>query len=306
VNQSEVRAFEASADWVASGLLNWLMPEANFGGMRVLSLESRRAKEIGQLISNNGGDPMVAPSTREVAAGPNEAELKFAADLEENKFGAVILLTGVGTRALAQAIEGTMPREKFVAALSRTKVVARGPKPMAVLREFGVPVALAVPEPNTWREILQSLDQNAEKVPLKGQLVAVQEYGVPSPELYAGLKERGAEVFPVPVYTWQPPEDTGPLREAIKALSRNEIDVSMFTSSVQIHHLFQFAEEMQLRDAVLAGLRRSVVASIGPTTSETLRNFGIPVDVEPSHPKMGFLVKEASEKSAGISHTKRG
>jgi uroporphyrinogen-III synthase len=282
------------------------MPEANFGGMRVLSLESRRAKEIGQLISNNGGDPMVAPSTREVAAGPNEAELKFAADLEENKFGAVILLTGVGTRALAQAIEGTMPREKFVAALSRTKVVARGPKPMAVLREFGVPVALAVPEPNTWREILQSLDQNAEKVPLKGQLVAVQEYGVPSPELYAGLKERGAEVFPVPVYTWQPPEDTGPLREAIKALSRNEIDVSMFTSSVQIHHLFQFAEEMQLRDAVLAGLRRSVVASIGPTTSETLRNFGIPVDVEPSHPKMGFLVKEASEKSAGISHTKRG
>jgi uroporphyrinogen-III synthase len=278
---------------------------ADFDGLRVLSLESRRAKEIGQLIANNGGKPMVAPSTREVPFGPNDEELKFAADLEQDKYGAVILLTGVGTRALAQAVESVLPREQFVAALRRTKVVARGPKPIAVLREFGVPVALAVPEPNTWREILQSLDQNADKVPLKGRLVAVQEYGVPSPELYAGLAERGAEVFPVPVYKWEPPEDTGPLRNAITALSKKEVDVAMFTSSVQIYHLFQFAEEMQLRDAVLAGLHHSVVASIGPTTSATLHDFGIQVDVEPSHPKMGFLVKEAAEKSGEISQKKQ-
>jgi uroporphyrinogen-III synthase len=277
----------------------------DFGGLRVLSLESRRAKEIGQLIVNNGGDPMVAPSTREVSAGPNDAELRFAADLQQDKYGAVILLTGVGTRALALAIESVLPREQFVAALSRTKVVARGPKPIAVLREFGVPVALAVPEPNTWREILRALDQNASNIPLKGELVAVQEYGIPSPELYAGLSERGAQVFPVPVYTWQPPEDTAPLRAAIQSLSRKEIDVSMFTSSVQIHHLFQFADEMQLRDSVLSGLRHSVVASIGPTTSGTLRDFGIQVDIEPSHPKMGFLVKEAAEKSADLVRNKK-
>lgn len=278
---------------------------ANFDGLRVLSLESRRTKEISQLITNNGGNPMVAPSMREVPSGPNAEELKFAADLQLDKYGAVILLTGVGTRALAQAIESVCPRDQFVAALSRTKVVARGPKPIAVLREFGVPVTLAVPEPNTWREILQSLDQNADKIPLPGKLVAVQEYGVPSPELYAGLVARGAEVFPVPVYKWQPPEDTGPLRNAITALSKDEVDVAMFTSSVQIHHLFQFAEEMQLRAAVLAGLHHSVVASIGPTTSATLHDFGIQVDIEPRHPRMGFLVKEAAEKSVGISQKRK-
>jgi uroporphyrinogen-III synthase len=189
--------------------------------------------------------------------------------------------------------------------LSRTKVVARGRKPIAVLRELGVPVALAVPEPNTWKEILQSLDQNADRIPLQGKLVAIQEYGVPSPELYAGLSERGAEVFPVPVYTWQPPEDTGPLRQAIQALCRKEIDVAMFTSSVQIHHLFQFADQMQLRAAVLSGLRQAVVASIGPTTSGTLRDFGIQVDVEPVHPKMGFLVNEAAEKSPELVRQKK-
>lgn len=276
-----------------------------FGGLRVLSLESRRAKEMAQLIANNGGQPIVAPSTREVPEGPNEDELKFAAELRAGKFGVVIFLTGVGTRHLAQAIESVMPRADLVAGLSATTVVARGPKPVAVLREFGVPITLAVPEPNTWRELLQALDDNREQIPLRGQRVAVQEYGVPNPELYAGLKERGAEILPVHVYKWEPPEDTGPLRRAVTALSQGEIDVTVFTSSPQVYHLFQFADEMGVREEVKRGLNRGVVASIGPTTSTTLRGFGVPTDMEPTHPKMGFLVKEAAEQSAEVLRRKK-
>jgi len=281
------------------------MPAQNFSGLRVLSFESRRAKEMAQLIANNGGHAVVAPSTREVPEGPNEDELKFAAGLREGRFSVVIFLTGVGARHLAQAIESVCPREELVTALSRTKVVARGPKPVAVLREFGVPITLAVPEPNTWRELLQALDDNSSQIPLRGQQVAVQEYGVPNPHLYAGLKERGAEVFPVHVYKWEPPEDTGPLRSAITALTRGEIDVAMFTSSPQVHHLFQFADEMSLREPLVRGLNHTVVASIGPTTSSTLRDFGITIDLEPTHPKMGFLVKEAAEQSAAALAKKR-
>src|SRR5277367_6370011 len=198
------------------------MPTASFAGLRVLSLESRRAREIAQLIINNGGQPTVAPSTREIASESNPVELKFAASLLQDQFAMVIFLTGVGTRALVQAVEPVCSREQFVAALSRTIVVARGPKPVAVLRELGVPITLTVPEPNTWREILQVLDQNAKKIPLQGKRVAVQEHGVPSHELYAGLKVRGAEVFPVHVYQWALPEDTAPLREAILSLTENK------------------------------------------------------------------------------------
>ncbi len=281
------------------------MPTASFAGLRVLSLESRRAREIAQLIINNGGEPRVAPSTREVPSESNPVELQFAASLLQDQFEIVIFLTGVGTRALVQAVEPVCSREQFVAALSRTTVVARGPKPVAVLRELGVPIALTVPEPNTWREILQVLDQNADKFPLKGRRVAVQEYGVPSLELYAGLKERGAEVFPVHVYHWALPEDTGPLRQAILAITGNQIDVAMFTSSVQIYHLIQVAEEMHLREDLVHSLNRSMIASIGPLTSQTLRDHGIAVDLEPTHPKMGFLVKEAAEQSAELLSRKR-
>src|SRR5579863_3976636 len=127
------------------------MPAGGFNGLRVLALESRRAREIAQLIENNGGVATVVPSTREVSAGSSPEELRFASELLQDQIGAVIFMTGVGTRALAAAVEPICSREQFVAALSRTKVVARGPKPVAVLRELGVPITLTVPEPNTCR-----------------------------------------------------------------------------------------------------------------------------------------------------------
>jgi uroporphyrinogen-III synthase len=273
-----------------------------FAGMRVLSLESRRSREMAQLITNNGGQPTVAPSTREVPSGPNADELKFASELVEGRFAIVIFMTGVGTRSLVEAIASVCPREQFASALSRTCVVARGPKPVAALRELGVPIALQVPEPNTWREILQVLDDNAERFPLRNRQVAVQEHGEPSPELYAGLRERGAEVFPVSVYQWALPEDAAPLRDAVVALSRRQIDVVLFTSSVQVDHLFQIAEEMKLRKELVSALNLAMVASIGPVTSETLRGYGIRVSMQPTHPKMGFLVKEAADQSAELSN----
>jgi uroporphyrinogen-III synthase len=281
------------------------MNMGGFAGMRVLSLESRRSREMAQLITNNGGQATVAPSTREVPSGPNADELKFASELVEGRFAIVIFMTGVGTRSLVEAIASVCPREQFASALSRTCVVARGPKPVAALRELGVPIALQVPEPNTWREILQVLDDNAERFPLRDRQVAVQEHGEPSPELYAGLKERGAEVFPVSVYQWALPEDAAPLRDAVVALSRRQIDVVLFTSSVQVDHLFQIAEEMSLRKELVSALNLAMVASIGPVTSETLRGYGIKVSMQPTHPKMGFLVKEAAEQSAELLNQDR-
>ena len=276
---------------------------AGFNGLRVLSFESRRAKEIAHLIANNGGVPIVAPSTREVPEGPNEDEVKLIRGILTHQFDAVILMTGVGARALIETAK-TLSGENFLTALGKTAVVVRGPKPSAVMREFNVPVTLAVPEPNTWREIVSILDANSQAVPLQGRRIAVQEHGEPSPELYAALRERGAEVFPVHVYRWELPEDIGPLKAAVQSLVNREINVVMFTSSVQFAHAARIADELGVRSEFLSALKNVVVASIGPTTSETLRKNGITVDFEPSHPKMGFLVREASEKSAELVQAK--
>jgi uroporphyrinogen-III synthase len=282
------------------------MPAPTFNGLRVLVLESRRARELGLIVTSYGGAPLVAPSMREVPLDSNAEAMSFADDLIDGGYDVVILLTGVGTRVLLDIVQrahGT--RKRFVDALSNTMVVARGPKPLAVMRELQVPVWLTAPEPNTWRELLAALDARKAEVSLDGLNVAVQEYGASNPDLLAGLESRGARVTRVPVYQWALPEDLEPLRTAIRAVAHGDLDVALFTTATQVVHLLKVAETMDLRDAVVSGLRRMVVASIGPTTSEELRQQGIEVDMEPSHPKMGFLVREAAERAADLLARKR-
>ena len=281
-------------------------PSNGFAGLRVLSLESRRAAEMAKLIATYGGEAMVAPSMREVPLESNKEAQTFTRVLAAGGFDMVIFLTGVGARALTRVAETVCTREQFVAALRQVPIVARGPKPVAALKELGVPVTLAVPEPNTWRELLAALDGKRDALPLDGKRVAVQEYGASNPELLAGLSERGAHVTRVPVYEWALPEDTGPLRAAIDAIARGRVDVALFTTSVQVIHLLKIASEMNLEEAVRKAFARILIGSIGPVTSEELRAHGIPADFVPSHPKMGFLVNEMAQRSAESIRQKRG
>lgn len=267
----------------------------SFAGKRVLALESRRATETAELIRRNGGDPFVAPSMREIPLETNQDAFIFAERLFSDAFDCVIFLTGAGIRHLAKLLADRYGPEAFPSALRRLTTVARGPKPVAALRELNVPVTLTVPEPNTWREILTVMETRPER------RVALQLYGKTPTELIDALQARGVEVTPVPVYAWALPEDTKPLAEAAKGLSTGRFDVTIFTSSHQMVHLMQIARELGIEAAVHAGLKNTVVASIGPDTSETLREFGIEPRMEPSHPRLGFLVKEAAEYAASAT-----
>jgi uroporphyrinogen-III synthase len=274
------------------------MPMTNFQGLTVLTLESRRGQEMIELIETYGGKAFHAPPMREVPISANPDALKFADALLAGKFDVVIFLTGVGARALLSVLEDAHPAEKVFESLRKISVIARGPKPVVVLREWRVPIALTAPEPNTWRELLRAID--ATQSDLHGKRVAVQEYGVSNPELIEGLHERGADVTRVPVYRWDLPGDTGPLHVAVNEVKAGRIDVALFTTGVQIDHFFQIAEQERKKDNLKAGMERLVKASIGPMTSDALRRHGLLVDLEASHPKMGFLVKEAAEQSAEL------
>jgi uroporphyrinogen-III synthase len=257
-----------------------------FDGLRVLSLESRRAVEMAELIRRQGGEPFVAPSMREVPLEADAGVQSFAERLYAGEFDMMVLLTGVGTRQLNRLLG---PR--FGEALRSLTLVARGPKPLAALREMGLAAAVVAPEPNTWRELLQALKGRTEK------RIAVQEYGRSNPELLAGLRERGAEVTAVKVYQWDLPEDTAPLREAARRLAEGQFDVVLFTTAIQVSHLARAAREQGIEEAAMDALGRCFVGSIGPTTTEALEEFGVRPAFEPSHPKMGVLVLEAARRN---------
>src|SRR5262245_29576842 len=262
---------------------------------------------MASIVSSYSGVPISAPSMKEVPLESNSEAIAFADALERGEFDLVILLTGVGTRALVAVVERVRgSRDVFVGALGRTRILARGPKPVAVLRELGVPVWLTAPEPNTWREVLSALDGAQQEFPLRGNRIAVQEYGASNPDLLAGLEARAARVTRVPVYQWALPDDLAPLEAAVRAIASGGIDVALFTTATQVVHLLKIAASMGMDDQVRRGLNSCVVASIGPTTSEEMREQGIQPDFEPAHPKMGFLVREAAERASDILRRKRG
>ncbi|WP_437276179.1 uroporphyrinogen-III synthase [Sorangium sp. So ce375] len=271
---------------------------------------------MASLIQRYGGVPVTAPTLREVPIERNERALDFARRLAGAELDLVILMTGVGTRALvAEAAPALEPSQgaggassdggdadaqgvsRLAAALSSVQLVARGPKPAAALRELGLTRFSTVREPNTWREIVEAVSALGD---LRGKRIAVQEHGAPSHELYASLSAAGAQVTPVPVYRWALPEDTAPLRQALRLLSDGGAAITLVTSRAQVEHALLVAAEEGLVERLRAALARGVVASIGPVCTEALRAEGIEPDLEPEHPKMGHLVKAAAARSLEI------
>ncbi len=274
----------------------------SFGGLRVAALESRRRDDFARLIERFGGIPFVSPSMREVPIDKNKEAVEFAYRVMTGDIGAVIFLTGVGFKQLIAAIEPHVDKQRFLDSLSDIPTVARGPKPVAAMREFGLQPTHRAPEPNTWREVLQTIDIH---VPVSNVEVGLQEYGITNHSLVAGLEARGAKVTTVKVYQWDLPEDTAPLIENVQAIVRGDRDCLLFTSAHQAVNLLRIANQLGCEAALRLALRSMVVASIGPTTSEMLQHLEIPIDLEPEHSKMGHLVQASAEKSPRILKAKR-
>ena len=272
-----------------------------FQGRSVAAFESRLGADMTRLIERHGGRPFVASSMREVPLDDNREAVAFGDDLLRGRLDLIIFLTGVGARTLIDVLRARASIQTVTAALGRTTLVVRGPKPAAVLKDLGLTAGIVVPEPNTWRDLVQILD---ERNPVRGLHVAVQEYGVSNAELLEALTTRGASVTSVPVYRWALPADVGPLQSLLGTITAGRIDVMLVTNAVQVDHVMQLlgpAGQQEFRRA----LSRMVVGSIGPTASERLRQHGLPVDLEPSHPKMGILVKETAARAEALLRAKR-
>jgi uroporphyrinogen-III synthase len=273
------------------------------GGLTVMAFESRRAAELESLIRRHGGVPMVVASMREVPLEDKRVALELLRRLEAGEVDMVVMMTGVGVRTFAETLAERCSPERLATSLSRATLVARGPKPIAELRKLGLTPQIRVPEPNTWREVLSSLDAHA---PVRDRRVAVLEYGVTNEQLIAELEARGAQVLRVPLYRWALPEDVRPLQDAVSRLASEGVDYVLFTSRRQAEHVMRTAGELGLADAVRDHVRRLVVvASIGPVCSDTLRQHELPVDLEPEHPKMGQLVVAVARRGRELLEAKR-
>lgn len=269
----------------------------SFAGLTVVSLESRRADLVENLVRSESGVCFNAPSVRELPLEENHSCLELVRELVADKHEALVLTTGVGLSYLIDAAKSIGLEADLLEALRRVKTISRGPKPVAVLREYRIKPTMNIPEPNTWREIVDGIKA------LPAKTVAVQEYGVSNPEFVLQLEPQGMQVKAAPVYRWALPEDLAPMRKAAQMIASGEGDIALFLSSVQLTHLLEVSGSLGLRDLVMDRLRRSiVVASIGPVMTDALEKYDIPPDFSPRHPKLAICIRQlAAEAQALVS-----
>ena len=275
----------------------------NLQGIKVVSFESRRAQEVEALILKYQGTAFSAPSMVEIPLEENAAVFQFAEKSFHGAIDILILTTGVGTEILIETLQTKYKIEDIQQSFQKIVLVARGPKPLAPLGKIRIKPNIVVPEPNTWHEIVTSLNhQNL----IQNRKIAIQEYGTSNQELIDSLKEKGADVIALPVYRWALPKDLTPLKQAIQDIAKGSIDIIMFMSAQQIEHVLQVARMINKEKDLREGIRRSVIASIGPLTSEALRRNDLDVDFEPSKSKMAVMIQELSLVAKDLLKRKRG
>jgi uroporphyrinogen-III synthase len=264
----------------------------------VAILEARTGAHLAELISRGGAVPLLAPALEEVPDIDSAAVERLLDDWSAHPFRMMIFQTGVGTRALFQVVDSLGSTAKLLGLLEKATVVVRGPKPTGELNAHGVRIDIRAASPFTSETVMAAIGAIA----LAGARVVVQRYGEANPRLYAALTERGASVQEIATYRWALPADTAPLERLLDALERAAVDAVVFTSAVQVRHLFAVAER-KVRAAPLPDLMRGlIVASIGPVCSRALEERGITPTFEASPPKLGPLLaalKVALETDVG-------
>lgn len=263
-----------------------------FQEAQIALLEARMSSEMADLIRRYGGKPSCVPAVREVSLDRGEQVGAFIEQLAQESVRMVVFLTGVGVISLLREAEQLGQKSELLDALHKVTVICRGPKPAAVLKRNGIPIALSAPEPYTTYELLDTM----RDLDMTGVRVGLVHYGERNAFLAQALQDRGAKLEELCLYEWFLPEDVSSLQMLVQNIINEHVDAIVFTSQVQARHLFLIAEKLTLADELVQALNtKTIVASIGPTCTTVLQTFGVMPHVIPEHPKMGYLVKALAE-----------
>ncbi len=254
-------------------------------------LESRSGEQLADIVKKYGGKPFSAPALAEIPDIDPIHITELINSWDVSPPDIFIFQTGVGVKALFATTDQLHLTGRLFRFLELANVVVRGPKPTAILRSREVRIDVRAGDPYTTKEILIALDNTD----IRGKKIVVQRYGNTNLELQEALLAKGAQIAEIATYRWSMP-DTKPLIKLMDALDNNSIDMVCFTSASQAENLFTLAQSLGRTEQFLTSINRSLIASIGPVCSNTLRKLGVRIDVEASPPKLGPFITAINDK----------
>ena len=249
---------------------------------------------MGSLIARHGGVPCAAPVLQEIYATDTPEVVELIDDLCSGRIEIAILQTGAGTRALFEAADARGRLPEVLSALDRMTVLARSPKPAAVLRRHKVRIDLMPPEPFTSEDMVESF----KDIGFTGREVAVQGLRRPqqpaAPDASGMGRERPGD-FPLHL---------GGARRRSSGAGNGRPAGGGGDRGSGVH---QPAASRQPSGNRGGGRERGVAAcqpglgfggrrlGRGRYAAAACGNLGFSIDVEPDHPHMGNLVIAIAE-----------
>lgn len=260
-------------------------------GRTIALAEGRQLEELAAMLEKEGATVSRCPMVS-ILDQPDIAPVSaWLRELIAGRFSYVVLFTGEGLRRLLGFAERDGVRDKFIAALAKTKSITRGPKPVRALKEVGLTPYKVAAAPTT-AGLIETLKQE----PLTRLDVGVQLYSEANQPLADYLVSAGATVHSVLPYIYAPSSDAEKIVELIAKMASGGVDCVVFTSSPQIDRLVEIAAEQKMEPLLREGWNRVKIAAVGPVVKEKLIEVGARADIMP---EQGFQMKNL------VQHIKR-
>lgn len=265
-------------------------------GFTVGVTAARRADELSTILTRRGANIVAVPAIRIIPLADDTELARVTGQLVADPPQITVATTGIGFRGWMEAAEGWGLAEDLRGTLAGTRLLARGPKAKGAIRAAELREEWS-PASESSAEVLDHL--LAEGV--EGVRVAVQLHGAttewePVPDFCEVLRCAGADVVPVPVYRWVPPEDQGPMDRLIESIITSGLDCVTFTSAPAVASMLMRAKETGTLEAVLHALRTRVLAAcVGSITAAPLEELGVSTTM-PARARLGALARHVAEE----------
>lgn len=257
---------------------------------------ARRADEFATLLTRRGANIVSAPAIRIIPLADDTELERVTRQLIAQPPQITVATTGIGFRGWMEAADGWGLAENLHGTLASGRLLARGPKAKGAIRAAELREEWS-PASESSAEVLDHLLAAG----VEGVRIAVQLHGAttewePVPDFCEVLRCAGADVVPVPVYRWTPPEDQGPMDHLIEAVVTGSLDCVTFTSAPAVASMLMRAKETGVLDGLLHALRARVLpACVGPITAAPLEELGV-ATTQPGRARLGALARHVAEE----------
>jgi uroporphyrinogen-III synthase/DNA-binding Lrp family transcriptional regulator len=244
-----------------------------------------------------GGTPYEAPLIEVKPAKDQESLIRLIKDTASGRIDIIAFMSQNGVRQTFEVAKNEGLERSFKDHIKKINLISIGPKTKHELEKIGFN-NVKLPEEYSSFGLIKLL----ETTDLKGKRIGLPRAKGVDDTLRVPLEKLGAEVIEAEAYEVQETSDTSLVKNLIRDLISEKIDVIAFTSPSTVRSLIENSKKFSDLEKVKASLRKIVIASIGTTTRKVLEELGFEVQVTPSEFTVEALAKEIESYFEKIDH----